>query len=260
MLSAMTSLVSLLNADKVFTPPTNFDPNIQMLLRWIHFLAGITWIGHLYFFNLVNVNLAKALDAQIRGKVVPQLMPRALWWFRWGAVVTWLSGVIYYIIILHSEPNTWANFGKWLIIVLITYAVIYGLLQPVSGALNNGRILGIIVGLVVGAMAVAILVLLSGQGLTRAGALQTTSSRALSIAIGGGLGTIMLLNVWGIIWPHQKRIIAWAYDNAEKGVAVPPENAKLARRAFLASRMNTWLSIPMLFFMGAASHYSLFGR
>jgi uncharacterized membrane protein len=66
--------------------------------------------------------------------------------------------------------------------------------------------------------------------------------------------------VWGIIWPHQKRIIAWTYENAEKGTAIPPESAKLARRAFLASRMNTWLSIPMLFFMAAASHYQIFGR
>jgi uncharacterized membrane protein len=70
----------------------------------------------------------------------------------------------------------------------------------------------------------------------------------------------MLLNVWGVIWPSQKRIIAWTSDNAEKGTAIPAESAALARRAFLASRMNTWLSIPMLFFMATASHYPLLGK
>jgi uncharacterized membrane protein len=70
---------------------------------------------------------------------------------------------------------------------------------------------------------------------------------------------IMLLNVWGIIWRNQKKIIAWTKDNATKGTPVPPESAMLARQAFLASRTNFWLSIPMLFFMGAASHYPIFG-
>jgi uncharacterized membrane protein len=70
---------------------------------------------------------------------------------------------------------------------------------------------------------------------------------------------IMLLNVWGIIWRNQKKIIAWTKDNATKGTPVPAESATLARQAFLASRTNFWLSIPMLFFMGAASHYPIFG-
>jgi uncharacterized membrane protein len=76
--------------------------------------------------------------------------------------------------------------------------------------------------------------------------------------VGGGIGVLMLLNVWGVIWPAQKRIIAWTKENVEKGTAVPAESAALARRAFLASRTNAWLSIPMLFFMAAASHYPLF--
>ncbi len=74
------------------------------------------------------------------------------------------------------------------------------------------------------------------------------------------MGVIMLLNVWGIIWPHQKRIIAWTKANAESGTPIPPESAKLARRAFLASRVNFWLSIPMLFFMGAASNFPFLGK
>jgi len=67
------------------------------------------------------------------------------------------------------------------------------------------------------------------------------------------------MNVWGIIWRNQKKILAWTGDNVAKGTAMPPEAANLARQAFLASRTNTWLSLPMLFFMGTASHYAIFG-
>ena len=66
---------------------------VEFLLRWIHFIAGIIWIGHLYFFNFVNSVFAKTLDAETKKKVVPELMPRALFWFRWGAMVTLLSGL-----------------------------------------------------------------------------------------------------------------------------------------------------------------------
>jgi uncharacterized membrane protein len=263
MLFAMSDVPLLLQAtshNSVFHLPTDADSNIQLLLRWIHLIAGITWIGLLYFFNFVNADVMKALDGPTKGKVIPQLMPRALWWFRWGAAMTVLAGLLYYIVILHSEPDTWLLFVKWLIIVLVTYAIIFALLRPVSAALNNGWILGLVVTIVVTIMAVVILAVNGGSGMTRFGVHQAVSNKALSIGVGGGLGLLMLLNVWGIIWPHQKRIIAWTYENAEKGTAIPPESAKLARRAFLASRMNTWLSIPMLFFMAAASHYQIFGR
>src|SRR5215510_13617265 len=80
----------------VFTPPEGNEFYVQILLRTLHFIAGIIWIGHLYFFNLVNVNLMKALDGPTKGKVIPQLMPRALWWFRWGALITVLVGLMYF--------------------------------------------------------------------------------------------------------------------------------------------------------------------
>src|SRR3989442_14186267 len=76
-------------------PPSDVGSNLQMLLRRIHFLAGITWIGLLYFFNLVNVPVMKALDAPTKGKVIPVLMPKALGWFGWGAVVAGPARVIY---------------------------------------------------------------------------------------------------------------------------------------------------------------------
>ncbi|MGA9155244.1 MAG: hypothetical protein WB249_00445, partial [Candidatus Sulfotelmatobacter sp.] len=76
--------------------PSDFNTNFLMFVRWIHFLAGITWIGLLYFFNLVNVPVMKELDATTKGKVMPALMTRALWWFRMSAVLTVLAGLIYW--------------------------------------------------------------------------------------------------------------------------------------------------------------------
>src|SRR5262247_4648784 len=79
------------------------DPNvrlwIELVLRWIHVVAGITWIGHLYFFNWVNAQVAKTYDADSKKKVVPELMPRALYFFRWGAAWTWLTGVLLFGIV-----------------------------------------------------------------------------------------------------------------------------------------------------------------
>ena len=87
-------------AASLFSPnihvPSDFNTNFLMFTRWIHFLAGITWIGLLYFFNLVNVPFQKELDAATKGKVVPALMPRALWWFRMAAVLTVLAGLTYW--------------------------------------------------------------------------------------------------------------------------------------------------------------------
>lgn len=159
----------------------------ELVIRWIHFLAGITWIGLLYFFNLVNVNFMKGLDAGTKGKVVPQLMPPALWWFRWGAMVTVLAGLLLMMIL-------WPGDGSW----------------------------------------------------------------RMSIGIGGTLGIIMFLNVWLIIWPNQKRIIQMTAEAAAKQQPPPAEMAAMARTAYLASRTNFYLSVPMLLFMASASHFKWF--
>ena len=226
----------------------------KIFLRWAHFVAGITWIGLLYFFNLVNVPFLQRLDPQTRGKVVPILMPRALWFFRWGAIVTVLVGLTYYAMyILHTEAQnagigTWSTLFKWLAVVVVTWGIIYALLQTVSGALNKGWVLAVIVIALILVMSGVIIRMLSAPGPTG----ETLGNKSLSIGLGGGYGIIMLLNVWGVIWRAQKRIIAWTKESAEQGTPMPPESAKLARRAFLASRMNAWLSLPMLFFMGTS--------
>ncbi len=68
--------------------------NVQLLLRWIHVIAGIVWIGHLYFFNFVNVPFQGTIGADVKKTVNPQLLPRALWWFRWGAMTTFIAGLL----------------------------------------------------------------------------------------------------------------------------------------------------------------------
>ncbi len=245
-----------------FHPPSDFNSIYLILLRWIHFLAGITWIGLLYFFNLVNVPFMKELDAPTKGKVVPSLMPKALWWFRWGAVVTVLAGLLYWENsvrgnVSYLQANHFAQasegtvLGSFFVIWIVAWVIEYFLLSPVKGALNNGRLLALII---------LVLVVVASWLFLDLNSAVEYSNNVLAIGVGGGLGLIMLLNVWGIIWRNNKKIIAWTKANATDGTPIPPESAKLARQAFLASRTNTWLSVALLFFMGAASHYALFGK
>ena len=231
--------------------PQDFTTNFQFLLRWVHFLAGITWIGMLYFYNLVNVQFQKELDAATKGKVVPLLMPRTLFWFRWGAVFTWFSGFIYYALIAGTEAPRHMTLVIFLVGWSIAFTAIAGIFRAsvAGGPLKDGRVV---------ALAVAIVVIFIAAATAGMAQRAGSSSRSLSIMIGGGIGSIMFLNVWMIIWPLQKRIIAAVKATAETGAAAPPDQAKWARRAFLASRANAWLSVPMLFFMGAASHFPIF--
>src|SRR5688572_13747648 len=94
--------------DGVFNAPDGASL-ARIFLRWSHFVAGIAWIGLLYFFNLVNVPVQKGLDAETKKKVNPDLLGRALWWFRWGAVVTVLVGLTYYAMYILSPDVRNAN-------------------------------------------------------------------------------------------------------------------------------------------------------
>ena len=84
---------------------TDWFSNIQLLVRWLHVIAGIIWIGHLYFFNFVNVPLQGALDDAAKKAVNPKLMPRALWWFRWGAMITLLAGLVLFTLQYMYTPG-----------------------------------------------------------------------------------------------------------------------------------------------------------
>src|SRR5580698_5663474 len=100
---AIPALAAILGPQINF--PQDFNTNFLMMLRWIHFLAGITWIGLLYFFNFVNVPLMKELDASTRGKVMPALMTRALLWFRMSAALTVLAGLAYFGNIVGADAH-----------------------------------------------------------------------------------------------------------------------------------------------------------
>lgn len=238
--------------------PEDFPTNFQFLLRWLHFLGGITWIGMLYFFNVVNVPLQKELDPAVKPKVNPPLLTRTLWWFRWGAVLTWVTGFIYfyYIATADAKPTDGSTppghmvlgvfLAGWIVAFLILSAVYR--MSVKGGALKDGRVV---------AFVVAVVVIVAGWLLASMAQKWGASSRTIAILLGGGLGTVMFMNVWMIIWPLQKKIIA-ATIAAAAGTPAPAEQPLWARRAFLASRTNAWLSIPMLFFMGAASHFPIF--
>ena len=165
---------------------------VLALERWIHFLAGVTWIGLLYYFNFVQIpamaEAAADRDGPGPAAIGKYVAPRALLWFRWAALVTWLSGAAYLV----SAPH-----------------------------------------------------------LSFADALVLKSGASQAIGVGGWLGTIMLFNVWVLIWPNQKKVLGIVEATDE-------EKAKARRVATLASRTNTALSIPMLLFMGMSSHPHLF--
>src|SRR5262245_903579 len=79
---------------------------VELVFRWAHIVAGVMWIGHLWFFNFVNANFAPTMDGDTKKKVVPQLMPRALFWFRWGAAWTWVLGVFLLFMVYYGHPGS----------------------------------------------------------------------------------------------------------------------------------------------------------
>lgn len=231
--------------------------NEQIALRWMHFVSGIIWIGLLYFFNLVGTPTMKQLDASVRMKMFPPLMSRAMWWFRWSALVTVVAGGRYFWQLLAADAHNAGNpalalrwMGEWLAVWLVAYALIYPLQLPSKGILDNPWVRAIsIAAVIVAASWIALVVNANVQ----------SSNAHLAISVGGGLGLLMLLNTWGVVWRAQKKLIAWTRASAEQGTPMPPEAAQLARWAYLASRTGFWMSFPMLFFMGAAEHYLFLG-
>jgi uncharacterized membrane protein len=237
-----------------FHPPSDFGSNYEIVLRWIHFAAAITWIGLLYFFNLVNMPLQKQMDVPTKAKVNPTLLSLAMWWFRWGAVVTVLAGIAFWsrltVVDARNHGYSAGNvFGSFFLVWTIAFAIEQAVLMAGKGALNKGEVLAVIFGVVLIAAAVVFLGWNS----------QVENNRVLSIGVGGGLGWFMMLNVWGIVWRANKRLIAWTRETSAAG-PMPDQLARMMRQAFIASRANFFISFPMLFFMGASSHYPLFGR
>jgi len=236
-----------------FSFPQNSAATEQIMLRWIHFIFGIIWIGLLYFLNLVGFPTMKQLEASVRGKIYPVLMSRAMGWFRWSALVTVVVGMRYFWMILAADAQNAGNnrlalrwFGEWLLVWFVAYALIYPFQLPSKGILGNAWVRTAAIAAIV--IAASYLVLDRNAG-------PQSSNSHLSISVGGGIGFLMLMNTWGVVWRVQKRLIEWTRLNVEHDTPMPPEAERLARWGFIASRVGFWLSFPMLFFMGASHHY-----
>ena len=162
----------------------------SFLSRWSHVFVGITWIGLLYFFNFVQVPAYAQMEAAARNNAIDKLTSRALWWFRWAAAATLVSGIALYA--LDPKELYQSDFMK--------------------------------------------------------------SAPGVAINAGVLLAVTMFLNVWLVIWPNQKKVIANA-RNVQAGGEADPTAAPAARKALLASRMNMIYSLPMLIFMVGTSHF-----
>src|ERR1043166_9240674 len=192
--------------DGVFKAPSGAEIS-HIILRWLHFVAGITWIGLLYFFNLVKVALQKKLDAETKKKVNPDLLLPALWYFRWGALVTVLDGFGYYAMYILRPDVGLANSTNasvsgrivlivWFFIPIITFLIEFLIIKMVPALTKDGRVFAVVALILFGAMSFVILKWLDGS-LTVNGQ-HFASNKTLSIGVGGAYGLIMLLNVWGI--------------------------------------------------------------
>jgi uncharacterized membrane protein len=248
--------IGLALLDGVFQRPTTSEA-VHILVRWLHFVAGITWIGMLYFFNLVNVPLQKKLDADTKKKVNPDLLLPALWFFRWGAVITVLAGLTYdAMFILGADVNNantigggnlnvWVLLIEWLTYPIVLFLIEFLIIKKVPALIKDGRVFAIVMLILVAVVTFGLLKFF--PAMMTLGGTNYASNKTLSIGVGGAYGVLMLLNVWGIIWPANKRILGALQGG-------PPADPTLARQAFIASRTNAWLSLPMLLFMGTSSH------
>jgi len=256
--------VSLAFFQELFHPP-NADALLRILFRWFHFVAGITWIGLLYFFNLVNVPFQKGLDAETKKKVNPDLLLRTLWYFRWGAVITVLAGLAYFAMYIvkadvtnannlgGGHVNLWWVFLAWLTYPIVLFLIEFAIIKRVPALIKDGRVFAVVMFILVAIVTWGLVKFFSAELSVNGD--NFASNKSYSIGVGGAYGILMMLNVWGIIWPNNKRIIA---ATAGTGPAAPPE---LARQAFIASRTNAWLSLPLLLFMGTShGDWVIFGK
>jgi uncharacterized membrane protein len=232
----------------VVMPEHTGTETLAILLRWVHFLAGITWVGLLYFFNLVNIPFMKQVDASQKPKIFEHLTLPALNLFRWSSMLTVFVGFWYWSQVLVGPDarlmgvSPVPTIGLFLLVWIAASMVLYVVISKTPS------------GYVVGAVTAAVVVAAAWTFLhfTPVG---RDDNHVLCIGVGGGMGFVMLFNVWGIIWRINKQIIRGTL------AGIPPANAAvLARQAFLASRTNLFLSVPMLFFMAASSHYVVFGN
>jgi len=235
-------------ANWLLMPSHTGTETLAFFLRWVHFIAGITWVGLLYFFNMVNIPFMKQVDPGMKPKVFQYLTLPTLNIFRWSGLLTvfvgfWYWSQVYVAADAHNAGvSPLSTIGLFLLVWIGAWFVFFGIVKKTP----NPWLLVVIV---------IALVSLAGWLFVNFTPVGGDDNHVLSIGVGGGIGWIMLFNVWGIIWPNNKKIIKGTLAGTP-----PPNAATLARQVFLASRTNFYLSIPMLFFMAASSHYPILGR
>ena len=222
------------------------------IFKWLHIIAGITWIGLLYFFNWINGHVVATMDKDSKQKVVPELMPRTLYFFRWGAAWTWFTGLILlYVIYWHGSLSMGESVGNLMfdagtdvtgiahLMILITFVAVfaYDYLYS-SGLIKDVRVITVVSFILIA----GIIYLMKFHG--------GFGYRAFNIHLGALFGTNMAFNVWFRIWPAQQKIIT-AIKNGE---APDPDLAALAG---LRSKHNTYMSVPLVWTM-MNEHTTLF--
>lgn len=230
--------------------PSDVATNLQIVLRWVHFMAGITWIGLGYFLVLAGLPWQNELDPGTRSRAVPPLLRRTWWWFRWSSVLTMFVGLWMWMMEVGADRRAagesgsnavWSFFALW----TLAFVIYMGVMMSPARVLRKGPVLAVIT---------AVLVIAAAYAFLRLNAHGWETNRMLAIGIGGGIGWFMWFNVWGLVWRMQKRLIEWTASGS-----MPPEAARMKELAVLGAKTNLWLSLPMLFFMAVASHYPLFG-
>lgn len=161
---------------------------VSFLFRWVHLLAGVAWVGLLYYFNFVQTPFFAETEPAVRVGAIRRLVPRAMRWFRWAAVATLVTGLVMLLVrVAQAGPGVLG--GSW----------------------------------------------------------------GVLIQLGATIGIVMFLNVFLLIWPNQRLVID-STESVATGGSADARAAAAGERAFLASRTNVILSVPMLFLMGAATH------
>ena len=209
--------------------------SLSAVFRWIHILAGIIWIGMLYFFNFVNGPFQGTIDGDTKKKVNPELLPRALWWFRWGAAWTWATGVLLLMLVFYHGGIMFEGDRGWgkraIVLVAFTFlaSFVYDPLQK-SALGKDPKVFGTAAFV----LAAVVAYLMSAWG--------GFTYRAFNIHLASLFGTIMAFNVWFRIWPAQQKILT-AVKNGT------PPDAALVSLAGTRSRHNTYMSAALIWGM-----------
>ena len=208
---------------------------LNPVAKWLHIIAGVMWIGLLYFFNFINGHVAATMDGDTKKKVVPELMPRTLYWFRWGAAWTWFTGVLLLLVVYYhggltfDESSSWGLEAFTMIAVTFLGVFLYDTLYK-SGLASNLRLVTILSFILIG---LVVYLMKDWAGF---------SYRSFNMHLGALFGTNMAFNVWFRIWPAQQKIIT-AIKNGEA-----PDGALVAL-AGLRSKHNTYMSVPLIWTM-----------